>query len=116
MNVKYENEDLIADKIARKLGFKDYPDDSVEQGDRWHTEPEKAPFGHTMNKSTFKGYLFKGVFSARLVHQFKLNINHVGDSVTISSSDEKLPAITSNKHAFKAILEYLSGEELVKCQ
>lgn len=37
--------------VARALGYVDYPDDSVEQGGWWYTDPVKAPFCERLRKS-----------------------------------------------------------------
>lgn len=44
----------LCDAVARVLGWVDYPTDSAECGDRWHTEPSKAPFGPTIRKADFR--------------------------------------------------------------
>lgn len=40
--------------VARALGWIDYPEDSVEHGDTWHMQPEKAPFGAIRRKSDWQ--------------------------------------------------------------
>ena len=40
--------------VARALGFVDYPEDSVEQGAWWYTDPLKAPFGERIYKADWK--------------------------------------------------------------
>lgn len=40
----------LIEKAGRAQGWVDYPTDSVEQGDTWHLEPSKAPFGKTLPK------------------------------------------------------------------
>lgn len=36
--------------VAKALGYVDYPDDSVEQGAWWYTDPVKAPFSARIRK------------------------------------------------------------------
>ncbi|MGL4755296.1 MAG: hypothetical protein ACRCXB_23295 [Aeromonadaceae bacterium] len=43
----------IVDKAARALGWFDYPSDSIECGDTWHTDRQKAPFDRIVLKSDF---------------------------------------------------------------
>lgn len=40
--------------VAKAQGWVDYPEDSIEQGEVWHIEPDKAPFGRILNKSWFR--------------------------------------------------------------
>jgi hypothetical protein len=39
--------------VAKALGYTDYPDDSLEHGTIWHTEPDKTPFGRFIEKRHF---------------------------------------------------------------
>lgn len=110
---RYENESEVADIIARKLGYIDYPSDSVEQGDIWYTEPTKAPFGRTISKKTFNDLLFKGHYSLKFIEQFKINIYHNEWWVDVSSDDEKLMNLCTREPAHIAVLEYLSGKDLI---
>lgn len=36
--------------VARKLGWIDYPTDSIEAGNYWHIDAARAPFGQRMRK------------------------------------------------------------------
>lgn len=40
--------------VAKALGYVDYPDDSVEQGAWWYTDPVKAPFSERIRKVDWK--------------------------------------------------------------
>lgn len=40
--------------VAKAQGWVDYPEDSIEQGEVWYIEPDKAPFGRILNKSWFR--------------------------------------------------------------
>lgn len=40
--------------VAKALGFVDYPEDSVEQGGWWYTDPIKAPFCERLPKCNWK--------------------------------------------------------------
>lgn len=40
--------------VAKALGYADYPDDSVEQGAWWYTDPVKAPFSERIRKADWK--------------------------------------------------------------
>ena len=40
--------------VAKALGYVDYPDDSVEQGAWWYTDPVKAPFSERIRKADWK--------------------------------------------------------------
>ena len=44
----YKHEEELIDKVARILGWIDYPEDSVERGIYWHRDASKAPFGPKM--------------------------------------------------------------------
>ena len=46
--------DSDIDDMARELGWIDYPHDSLEQGQWWHCEPNKAPFGIRRTKCDFR--------------------------------------------------------------
>ena len=49
-----EAEGVVLDNlVALALGWKFYPDDSIEQGSRWHTDPIKAPFGPRVWRHNF---------------------------------------------------------------
>lgn len=39
--------------VAKAQGWTDYPNDSIEQGGKWHCDPEKTPFGRVMWKDHF---------------------------------------------------------------
>ena len=39
--------------VAKALGYTDYPDDSLEHGTIWHTDPELTPFGRFIEKRRF---------------------------------------------------------------
>ena len=39
--------------VAKAQGWTDYPTDSIEQGGKWHCDPEKTPFGRVMWKDHF---------------------------------------------------------------
>ena len=41
------------DNLGRSRDWVDYPTDSIEQGDTWHCEPERAPFGRIWDKECF---------------------------------------------------------------
>lgn len=43
----------LLELAAKAQGWIDYPDDSIEAGDFWHTEPEKAPFDYRIYKSSW---------------------------------------------------------------
>lgn len=50
-----EAEGVVLDNlVALALGWKFYPDDSIEQGSRWHTDPIKAPFGPWVWRHNFR--------------------------------------------------------------
>ena len=40
--------------VAKALGYTDSPDDSLEHGTIWHTEPDKTPFGRFIDKQRFQ--------------------------------------------------------------
>lgn len=40
----------LNDLVARKLGWIDYPTDSIEAGNYWHKDVFRAPFGERINK------------------------------------------------------------------
>lgn len=40
--------------VGSAQGWVTYPNDSIERGDIWHTDPEKAPFGRTMRVANFQ--------------------------------------------------------------
>lgn len=40
----------LNDLVARKLGWIDYPEDSIEMGSYWHMEAARAPHGRRMLK------------------------------------------------------------------
>ena len=40
--------------VAKALGYTDYPNDSLEHGKIWHTDPDKTPFGPFIEKDHFK--------------------------------------------------------------
>lgn len=44
---------VLDNLVALALGWKFYPDDSIEQGSRWHTDPIKAPFGPRVWRHNF---------------------------------------------------------------
>lgn len=46
--------DSWIDSLARSRGWVDYPSDSIEQGDTWHCDPERAPFGRIYRKTQFR--------------------------------------------------------------
>ena len=39
--------------VAKAQGWTDYPTDSIEQGSKWHCDPENTPFGRVMWKDHF---------------------------------------------------------------
>lgn len=41
----------LNEKVARKLGWIDYPTDSIECGGYWHKDAARAPFGERINKN-----------------------------------------------------------------
>lgn len=43
----------LLDLAARAQGWIDYPEDSSEQGNYWHTDLARAPFGPTFPKSAW---------------------------------------------------------------
>lgn len=45
--------DNLNDKVARAIGWIDYPTDSAERGKKWHTDKNKAPFGTTIYKENW---------------------------------------------------------------
>lgn len=47
MTTSYESK---LDIIGRAIGWVDYPNDSIEQGNVWHLDSSRAPFGPIMNK------------------------------------------------------------------
>ena len=40
--------------VAKAKGWKDYPEDCVEAGRFWHTQPERAPFDPVIPKETWQ--------------------------------------------------------------
>ena len=44
---------LLDDAVAYALGWIDYSEDSVEHGEYWHIDPEKAPFGRRIHKDSW---------------------------------------------------------------
>lgn len=40
--------------VAKANAWVDYPIDSVERGEIWHTQPAKAPFGMMLRKTAFR--------------------------------------------------------------
>lgn|SRR5574343_665294 len=36
--------------VGKANGWIDYPEDSIEHGDTWHCDPDRAPFGRTIEK------------------------------------------------------------------
>lgn len=49
MQKELEDRELL-DRAARACGWIDYPNDSVEAGEYWHLDPDKAPFGRRLEK------------------------------------------------------------------
>lgn len=50
----------LLDRAARAQGWIDYPEDSSEQGNYWHTGLARAPFGPTFPKSAWNPYTDDG--------------------------------------------------------
>ena len=44
--------------VARAQGWVNYPSDSVEGGDTWHLDKDRAPFGRTVRASCFQPSIF----------------------------------------------------------
>lgn len=40
--------------VAKALGWKDYPEDSIEHGANWYTDPERAPYCVRIAKTGWK--------------------------------------------------------------
>ena len=40
--------------VGKALGWVDYPEDSIEQGEWWYTDPAKAPFSERIRKVDWK--------------------------------------------------------------
>jgi hypothetical protein len=40
--------------VARSFGWVDFPSDSIEQGNYWHLDAEKAPYGRRLYKDDWK--------------------------------------------------------------
>lgn len=47
------NDRELLELAAKAQGWIDYPDDSIEAGDYWHTDPKKAPFDLRIHKSSW---------------------------------------------------------------
>lgn len=39
--------------VGKARGWINYPEDSIEHGDTWHCDPEKAPFGRCIKLSNY---------------------------------------------------------------
>lgn len=69
-----EDRELL-DFAARAQGWIDYPTDSLEQGDYWHTNKDKAPFGPRFLKDVWNPLEDDGD-AFRLQVEFNLEIYH----------------------------------------
>lgn len=52
-----ELSDEQIDTIAVNRGWKDYPNDSIEFGNTWHCDTERAPFGRIRDKKQFREHM-----------------------------------------------------------
>jgi len=74
----------LLDRAARAQGWTDYPEDSSEQGNYWHTDLARAPFGPTLPKSAWNPDTDDGD-CARMEAALGLNVAWYSDGVVVSN-------------------------------
>lgn len=99
----------LADKIARVLGYVDFPTDSIEQGNTWHKDAEKAPHGPTVYKSHFERDLLTSGSIMYLIEQFSIEFKWVTDAtLEVHSVIADKTIYTTNGYAM-GVLECLAS-------
>lgn len=98
----------LADKLARVLGYVDYPDDSVEQDDTWHKNPELAPFGPCISKTEFARTILDPVFVLTLIDDYCLEFKWLTDATLEVHSVITDKTITTTNGYRMGVLECLT--------
>lgn len=98
-----------ADKLARFLGYVDFPSDSVEQGDTWHENPSRAPFGPTISKAEFERHLRDPYFILGLIEEYSVEFKWLTDACLEVHSVVACKTITTTSGYTEGVLECLTS-------
>ena len=89
----------LLDQAARALGWIDYPEDSSEQGNYWHTDLARAPFGPTFPKYSWNPDTDDGD-CARMEAALGINVEWYSDSVVVSKRERhRSPRVRAASYA-----------------
>ena len=60
--------------VGKANGWVNYPEDSIEHGNTWHCDPEKAPFGRTIKLADYKPST-NWIIAGRIIEDEKLQLS-----------------------------------------
>lgn len=64
-----------AKALAKALGWVNFPDDSVQQGNIWYMEPEKAPQGRYFSEFNMRKHFSSTVFINKCIQDYHIGIS-----------------------------------------
>jgi hypothetical protein len=108
------NKEQLADKVARELGYVDYPSDSVEQGNFWYVDAVKAPFGVTIAKELFEKELFDGRYTLILIEGFSIEFKWLTDATLEVYSIILENVITTTNGYLIGIIECIADDAYIE--
>lgn len=89
----------LLEYAAKAQGWIDYPNDSIEYGDTWHIEPDKAPLGKIIKKANWNPLTDDGD-ALRLAVKLKVDVFFHPSKVVAHIAGGRIPSI-----------RYIAGEE-----